>query len=97
LEETAYETKWIEKRDYFDPYSIYSNGNNAVQIIRNNNAVNDKKILVVRKSFACVVTPFLALSAKESRTIDLRPINRVPNLYDYIDEYNPDLVLILRF
>jgi hypothetical protein len=97
LKETAYETKWIEKRDYFElsPYSMYSNGDNAIQIIRNNNAVNDKKILVVRKSFACVVTPFLALSAKESRTIDLRPANRIPNLYDYIDEYNPDLVLFM--
>ncbi len=77
------------------PYSMYSNGNNPIQVIRNNKAKNDKKIIVVRHSFANVTMPFLSLAFREINVVDLRAPNRPDNLYSYIEEYQPDFVLFL--
>jgi hypothetical protein len=87
----------VEEIDYFgdNPYTMYLNGDHPIQIIRNNNAIDDKKILVVKHSFADVTMPFLSLAVKEINIVDLRHAGRPENLYDYIDEYNPDLVLFL--
>ncbi len=78
-----------------NPYAAYSGGDFAVQRIENNFELNGKKILVIRDSFACTVTPFLALNAGSVHTVDIRQNNRIDSVSDYIAEYNPDYVLLL--
>jgi hypothetical protein len=97
FEQVMYWAEHVEEIDYFgdNPYAMYLNGDHPIQIIRNNNAIDDKKILVVKHSFADVTMPILSLAVKEINIVDLRLAGRPENLYDYIDEYNPDLVLFL--
>jgi len=97
LEDALYWYEYAAKRDLYgaSPYSLYSGGDFAVQIIRNLSGGNGKKLLIIRHSFACVVSPFLSLAYGETRTLDLRPSNSVTDLHAYFDEYQPDAVLFL--
>ena len=97
--EVLLDMKNIEKVDYFNksPYSTYSGGDYRLQVITNNLNREGKKILIVRDSFACVVTPFLALNASELHIADTRYMNPEEpiNIYEYINEIQPDYVLLL--
>lgn len=84
---------------YQNPYVVYSGGDFRLQIIQNNLNTEGKKILIVRDSFACVVTPFLALNASEVHVLDVRDANYYYgdklDVYEYIREIQPDYVLAL--
>jgi hypothetical protein len=101
LEEAMYWENHIAYRDYFAhnpdivPYSMYSGGSKSIQTTYNINSLNDKRILIIRHSFANVMLPFLALSYRELNVVDLRHEGRPLNLYSYIEDYNPDLVLFI--
>ena len=68
-------------------YSTYSDGDNAVQIIENKLMPEGKTVLVIRDSFAGVVTPFLSLTCKSVHALDLREsvigTERVKSVSDY--------------
>lgn len=90
----------LEKDYYrFNTYATYSGGDFRLQKITNNNIENGKKMLIIRKSFGCVVTPFLALHAKELHAIDIRdgsyPAGEKVNIESYIKEIQPDYVIYL--
>ena len=51
------------------------------------------KVLLVRDSFACALTPFLALSCSELITVDLRYFQG--DLLETVEAQQPDLVLTL--
>ena len=101
FEETALYKENIAKKDWYgkNPYATYSGGDFRLQIFENSLAENDKKILVIRDSYACVVTPFLALQAKELHVVDVRNysyyVGDKLNAYDYIEEVKPDYVIVL--
>lgn len=80
-------------------YSTYSDGDNAVQVIKNNSVRDGKTVLVVRDSFAGVVTPFLSLECKELHMLDLRTdvvgTDRVESVSEYAKQIKPDYILIL--
>lgn len=90
-----------QKKDYYnwDPYSIYSGGSFRLQIMKNNLINNGKKILIIRDSFAMVVTPFLALHTSELHICDVRNnedyVGEKFNMKEYINEIKPDYVLVL--
>ena len=52
-----------------------------------------KRILLLRDSYACALTPFLALSCSELTTIDLRYFEG--DLLDTIAGLEPDIALTL--
>lgn len=91
----------IDHKDYYNlnPYAVYSGGDFRLQITVNELAPNDSKVLIVRDSFACAVTPFLALNCKELHTVDVRDSDRYvgekPDLRDYIEQTDPDYVILL--
>jgi hypothetical protein len=101
LEDAMYWKNHIAYRDYFNhnseiiPYAMYSDENNSIQTTYNASSLNDKRILIVKQSFANVMIPFLALSYRELNVVDLRQEGRPLNLYSYIEDYNPDLVLFI--
>ena len=90
LVKDAYETK-----DYYNgnPYAAYIGGDYALNHIVNKLAPNDKKVLLVRDSFACAFTPFLAQSCAQLDTIDMRAFQGT--IAQYIVESKPDIVLFL--
>ena len=82
-----------------DLYSIYSGGNNRLQIFKNNLMDDGKKMLIIRNSYAGVVTPYLALQASELHLIDNREMEYLNgeqiDIESYIEEIKPDYVLII--
>lgn len=85
----------INKKDYFNlnPYAGYIGGDYKLNIIKNNSAPNDKKVLLLRDSYSCTLLPFMSLNFKEISAIDLRYYKKT-SLIDYIEEYEPDLVIL---
>lgn len=83
-------------QDYFDelPYSTYSGGDVNLINIKNNKDINGKKILLIKDSFSSVLIPFLALGCSNLDAVDVRQPDKI-NLRDYIEETNPDIVIIM--
>ncbi|HZK39608.1 MAG TPA: DHHW family protein [Clostridia bacterium] len=95
----SFEDTWIFhehlKKDYFESntYVTYSGGDFPLMIFHNNR-IEDKKILVLRDSYSCVVIPFLSLAAcAEMHIIDPRMYKG--SITEYIDNIKPDVVLML--
>ena len=76
----------FEKKDLYtdNPYAGYIGGDYGLCHIVNHQPPNDKRVLLVRDSFACAFTPYLAQACAELDTIA-----------SYIEETKPDLVLFL--
>ncbi|MBR4880141.1 MAG: hypothetical protein IKU13_09990 [Clostridia bacterium] len=72
------------------PYVFYTSDYN-LEIDKNYLTENDNKILFIRDSFGCVLTPFLSLSTSEIHVVDTRFFK--DNLYDYILENDFHLVI----
>lgn len=102
LKKGSFKDSWIfsenlEKIDYFDinAYASYSGGDYSLTISKNN-LISGKKILILRDSYTDALAPFLSLAAcNELRTIDPRYFTG--SITDYIDEFNPDIVLMLYY
>ena len=101
FEESVMYTDNINGKDYYNknPYATYSGGDFRLQIIKNDLNPSGKKVLIIRDSFANVVTPFLALQTGELHVVDIRDYDYYVgdrfSVYDYIDEIHPDYVLVL--
>lgn len=82
-----------------DVYDTYSGGNSRLQVITNQLKPEGKKVLIVRDSFGCAVTPFLSLHTGELQITDLRHfdwfVGEKLNLAEYIEETHPDYVIAL--
>ena len=89
------------KKDYYkkNAYATYSGGDFRLQIMKNELNPNGKKILLIRDSIACVVSPFLALQTSELHICDVRDYEYLVgdklNMEEYIREISPDYVLVL--
>jgi hypothetical protein len=75
-------------------YEAYSWGNNPVTFLHNNQLKRrEKKILIIRDSFDCVVTPFLILGVDSIDTMDIRAFTG--SVQSFIEQHLPDIVIIL--
>ena len=85
----------IEEKDYYgkNPYVVYIGGDRPLVEIENK-LVDQKKILVVRDSYAIVFTPFMALGCSELDEIDLRHYTD-GSLIQYIKQSTPDIVIFM--
>ena len=94
-----YENRLTKEYYTYNTYGTYSGGDYRLQKITNNSIEDGKKIVVIRNSFGCVVTPFLALHAKELHAIDLRsgsyPAGEMVDIEAYLQEVQPDYVIYL--
>ncbi|MDO4218938.1 MAG: DHHW family protein [Synergistaceae bacterium] len=90
-----YDKRHIEVKDYYNknPYSAYCYGLRGYIHIENLLADNEKKILLIRESFANVVAPFLATQCKELDILDLRIFDG--SVRSFIKEHKPDIVIVL--
>lgn len=85
----------VAQRDWFheNPYTLYAGGDYGIATITNHQNLSGKKILLLRESFSCAFTPFLALSCSQLITVDLRYFEG--DLMETIQEVDPDLVITL--
>lgn len=88
--DSLYEYQYLEKKD---KYSIFLNGNNPLVKITNNKNRNDKKLLVIKDSFANALVPFLTYNYSEVHVIDPRYYKL--SISEYIDKSNITDVLFL--
>ncbi len=87
----------MESKDGYsiDSYASYLGYGNTEKRIVNNKAANNYKVLVIGDSFSRPLTSFLSLCFKETRNIDTQKGRFNKNVYDYITEYKPDMVIVL--
>ena len=89
------------EKDYYhkNTYVTYSGGDFRLQILINRLKPEGKKVLLVRDSFGCAVSPFLALQMGELHVCDMRDfesfVGEKLDLEDYIREIRPDYVIVL--
>ena len=85
----------VARRDWFgeNPYVYYAGGDYPLASIVNHKNPSGPRIVLLRDSFACALTPFLALSCSELTTVDLRYFSG--DLLETIAGLEPDLVLTL--
>ncbi len=99
--QTVMYIEYVQQKDYYNlnPYATYSGGDFRLQIIKNELNPNGEKILLIRDSFACALTPFLALNTSELHVVDIRDfdyfVGEKINVYEYIKTEKPDYVVVL--
>lgn len=74
-------------------YGIYVHPDVAEVLIKNELINNKKKILIIKDSFALPISAFLSTCFSETRMIDPRYYK--DGILNYIDNYNPDVVLLV--
>ena len=75
---------WEEYLEQKDKYSVYLGGNRGVDVVKNADVTNGRKLLILKDSYANSMIPFLSTNFSEIHLIDLRYYNF--NVYDYMKE-----------
>ena len=75
---------WEEYLDKKDKYSTFMGGNHSVEVVKNKNQNNGRKLLLLKDSYANSLVPFLCLHYSEIHVIDLRYYSQ--NIYEYVEE-----------
>lgn len=85
----------VAQQDWFkaNPYTLYAGGDYATATAVNHLNPDGPRIVLIRDSFACAITPFLSLACSELTTIDLRHLKADP--IQTILATKPDLVITL--
>ena len=94
--DVVYDMECVKEKGFYKkyPYSAFCFGDNPLTYFQNDNAPNNKKLLIVKDSFALSVVPYLSLQFAQIDMIDLRWYQDM-TLKEYIAENTPDYVLIL--
>lgn len=87
--------KMYDEEKYYsdDPYDLFFSGNQSVVTITNENAENDKRLIVFRDSFASSIAPMLSTAYKEVVLIDVRYIMS-ESLTDYVQFEGADVLFL---
>ena len=76
-----------------DKYGLFLNGNNSLTIIKNKSLDNNKKLLVIKDSYANSLIPFLTENYEEIHVIDLRSFQKSLDEYIEKDDFHDILIL----
>lgn len=74
-------------------YNIYTGQDFPLFSVHNEDPNATGRLLVIKDSFVRPMAPFMALGMKDFAMLDLR--HWEGNLYEYIEEYQPDAVLMI--
>ncbi len=80
--------------DYY-AYYAYLHQDYDHMILKNENASNDMKMVIVRDSTAVAVSPFLIHDCSEIHLLDLRYMSADEDVYGIIEEIDPDWLIYL--
>lgn len=73
-------------------YDAFGYGDRALIKVENLNCDEGKRVLLIKDSFADVLSPYLALGVKELAILDLRMFNG--SVESFVEEYAPDSVIV---
>ena len=76
-------------------YYTYGKGTKAEVNITNLMPYNNKKLLILKDSYADIVYPFLSLNFKQTKVVDVRRYRAI-HLFRYINKYQPDAIIFLQ-
>lgn len=80
-----------------NPYAIYAGGDYMLSRAYNEDLPKGKRVLVLRDSFGCGLTPFLSLCCGEVMAMDPRQFNGNQDIMmHYIDWLEPDLIIVMN-
>lgn len=94
-EETVLFPVRLEEADPFkgNPYTYYAGGDYGFTRVTNYYNSQGPRVLLVRDSFACAITPYLAYSCSELFILDPRYFQG--DFLQYVDWVDPDVVLVM--
>ena len=101
FEDTVMYMENASARDLYtlNPYATYSGGDFREQIITNHLNPDGASVLLIRDSFSCAMSPFLALNASKLYCVDVRAggmyVGDKIRVYEYIERIKPDYVLVM--
>jgi len=87
--DSLYEYSYLNKKD---KYSFFLNGNHSLVKIQTS-VKNNRKLLVIKDSYAHAFIPFLVNHFEEIHMVDLRYYH--DNVYTYIENYDLKEALFL--
>ena len=95
LTETVLFPQRVEERDFYggNPYTYYAGGDYPFAQITNYYNPQGPRVLLIRDSFSCAITPYLALACSQLTTLD--PRSFTGDLLGTIDWVRPDVVVVL--
>lgn len=80
-----------------NPYTVWSGGDFILARAENRKAPDAPRILILRDSYGCALTPFLSLLGSETMSMDPRLFNGDQDeMLEYIRWLDPDLVIVLN-
>ena len=80
-----------------NPYAIYAGGDYLLSRAVNQDLPDGKRILILRDSFGCGLTPFLSMACGEVMAMDPRQFNGNQDIMmHYIDWLEPDLIIVMN-
>lgn len=85
----------VENEDYFNKYNAFLRGSSIETRVVNWMAENELKVLLISHSYGRPFTQYLSLCFRETRYLDPQKGRYNDNCLKYIDEYGPDLVLVM--
>lgn len=78
-------------------YTIYAGDDYLLSRAVNHNAPDAPRVLILRDSFGCALTPFLSLVSGEVMAVDPRNFNGdQEDMMEYIRWLDPDLVIVMN-
>ena len=100
FENSVIDMSHLSQCDYYknNAYAAYSGGDFGLQKIENKLDEEGKETLIIRDSFACVVTPFISLTTDMLHVADVRYWDEksgADTILKYIQAVKPDYVVIL--
>lgn len=80
-----------------NPYTVYAGDDYLLSRATNYGNPNAPRVLILRDSFGCAFTPFLALACGEVMAVDPRNFNGgQEDMMEYIDWLKPDMVIVMN-
>lgn len=85
----------ITDDSYNNKYNAFSNQGSVENRFINHSAFNDKKVLLISHSYGRPLSMYLSLCFGQLRNIDLQDGRFTGDVVAYVEEYDPDLVIVM--
>ena len=95
FEEALIDNSKLNLDTYVNKYNCFLYGGNCENVIINKKSENNKKLLLISSSYGRAFAPYISQCFYETRYIDPQQGRFEQNVINYIDNYKPDIVVML--
>lgn len=93
--EAFLDTDVLENPNYQNKYNACLHGGYVENIITNDKAANDVKVLFIAHSYGRPMAMYLSLYFRETRYLDPQAGRYRDSYLEYMDKYRPDIVIVM--